>query len=848
MAVRASISLGLDFYPGQAFAREVWRSFRQKVHPFPRSGHFTMVVSFERSSFRLDEESVALALEAAIGGFCGDLKVSVLRDRVFSFTVSSMKVGFLIYDRKKWVPKSKESPADILAGSVAPSTSSSAIPHPSVSPSSPPSVPPPPPPYSTPSVPPPLPPYSMATFEFDPTPWVPPGFHIIDGGPSRLPRTFVTPSAPMVDAHEGWAVTLVDPPPPENLLQHTMDQVRNFLLDRDLEVVNSLPWFCGIGAFQFRNPVARAALVDHGAWPLGDATLRFIKHNEGQGFRTQHGARTGWLMFIGTPMDFRNTETIAEAINTFGEFHYWQHKDIQKYRILVYATFPSPAQVPRDVVFRQPKVARFSGLRHSWTAPVYILSAEHAGVHPANEDPMPLDGNPHPLPGNLQPDNLNFMQPEYPKVGWNVPLVDAMPNFIPPIVNQPAPHEPDGVWEQHVQGSDANSAVSSASVSDVPPVVQVMAGEPLGLHAVHVVHVQDGAAHGRPVLDEVLGDHILVENVAEEDLGAVPVAEGFGDQVMVENAAEEENDVDPVAAAPVVQVLMEEEEVLPTIVADDVDMDVVVHAGPDDVLLPVVANENVGPAVDTGLDDVVSPVVATENFTGFSADHSEDTVADHVDVPSHSLAVVPFVPKSSWDSAFLDRSGLVPLFGSSAPVVSPRCKSWIHVPLGSIKVIDNVRGPDVSEPLEFTQFAALDDESLQLPTQEEMPSKSGPFAVGSVEGNKLKKRQKKQKTVVLPGPCRFTRSQLVLDGHRAPVTPGLEARPRKRSKKYSGTADLAVVPSSPRISAGHTPPPVPIPVLQRIGTMLDIDARLISTEKLMASDVADEDNKFPNVS
>jgi hypothetical protein len=53
----------------------------------------------------------------------------------------------------------------------------------------------------------------------------------------------------MVDAHEGWAVALVDPLPPENLLHHTMDQVRNFLLERDLEVVNSLLWFCGVDAF-----------------------------------------------------------------------------------------------------------------------------------------------------------------------------------------------------------------------------------------------------------------------------------------------------------------------------------------------------------------------------------------------------------------------------------------------------------------------------------------------------------------------------------------------------------------------------------------------------------------------
>jgi hypothetical protein len=120
----------------------------------------------------------------------------------------------------------------------------------------------------------------MATFEFDPTPWVPEGFNIIDGGPQRLPRTFVTPSAPLVDAHENWAIAVVEPPPPEHLLQHALNQVRNFLADREVEVVNSLPWFFGVGAFLFRNPVVRSALVGHGDWNFGNGyVLRFIKHN-----------------------------------------------------------------------------------------------------------------------------------------------------------------------------------------------------------------------------------------------------------------------------------------------------------------------------------------------------------------------------------------------------------------------------------------------------------------------------------------------------------------------------------------------------------------------------------------
>ena len=100
MAVHAAISLGLDFSPGQAFAKKVWGALHRPVHPTKDSGHFCMVVSFGRSSFRLDEDNVALALEAAIGGYCNDLLVSGLHDRVFSFTVSSKDVGFMVLAKK----------------------------------------------------------------------------------------------------------------------------------------------------------------------------------------------------------------------------------------------------------------------------------------------------------------------------------------------------------------------------------------------------------------------------------------------------------------------------------------------------------------------------------------------------------------------------------------------------------------------------------------------------------------------------------------------------------------------------------------------------------------------------
>ena len=88
---------GLDFTPGCHFAADIKRSFFSMVHPTFDSGHFIMVVSFGRASFKLTDDSVALALEVVLGGFSDKLQVSILRDRTLSFNVSSKQVGFRIF-------------------------------------------------------------------------------------------------------------------------------------------------------------------------------------------------------------------------------------------------------------------------------------------------------------------------------------------------------------------------------------------------------------------------------------------------------------------------------------------------------------------------------------------------------------------------------------------------------------------------------------------------------------------------------------------------------------------------------------------------------------------------------
>jgi hypothetical protein len=123
-------------------------------------------------------------------------------------------------------------------------------------------------------------------------------------------------------------------------------------------------------------------------------------------------------MFLGIPLDYRNSFDIANVVASFGTYHNWHRDDEVLDRTLVLASYPSAATVPRDVVFG--RYANLGAARESWTAPCYILNGVFADIVAPDEDPMPFDGNPHPLPGQLLPNNNLFVLPHYPKLGWHV--------------------------------------------------------------------------------------------------------------------------------------------------------------------------------------------------------------------------------------------------------------------------------------------------------------------------------------------------------------------------------------------------------------------------------------------
>jgi hypothetical protein len=279
----------------------------------------------------------------------------------------------------------------------------------------------------------------MAVFELDPTRWVPLGHQIEDGGPHRLPRMFYTPSEDPPSRFGNYVVAILEPPPPQAEEGVWHELVREFIQNHHHRAVDSTQAaLFGLGLFQLRSRAAAAALFHQPPFEIAhDIFVRFVPHNDRLNHRSAHGFRTGWLMFLGIPLDYRNTFDIANVVATFGTYHNWHHDDEVLDRTLVYASYPSAATVPRDVVFG--RYANLGAARESWTAPCYVLNAVFADVMPPDEDPMPFDGNPHPLPGQLQPNNNQFVMPQYPELGWNIDP------------NQHHENEPAPIFDEEVQ-------------------------------------------------------------------------------------------------------------------------------------------------------------------------------------------------------------------------------------------------------------------------------------------------------------------------------------------------------------------------------------------------------------
>ncbi|KAI5022301.1 hypothetical protein ZWY2020_059031 [Hordeum vulgare] len=194
----------------------------------------------------------------------------------------------------------------------------------------------------------------MANFELDPEFFLPPGHNIIDGGPDRLPRTYTTPAVPITTRHERFVIADVHPAPPADNVIQVRQEVAALLLHRGLHVRFGQPWIEGVGLFELRDAAESYAAVHMVPQEVAhNSVVRFLRHDQGVGFRGQEGFREGCLMILGVPLDFRNTEDLRAAVNTFGEFHHWVSDDPYLVRSIVFASFPDDRLVPRSINFSE---------------------------------------------------------------------------------------------------------------------------------------------------------------------------------------------------------------------------------------------------------------------------------------------------------------------------------------------------------------------------------------------------------------------------------------------------------------------------------------------------------------
>lgn len=119
----------------------------------------------------------------------------------------------------------------------------------------------------------------MANFPLDPHEFLPPGFEIIDGGPTRLPRTFFSPAVTPDHHHEQFAIGIVEPPPPLGQIHHFCQLVSDFVMTQlHRDVLSDQQWIEGVGLFEFRTPASRHAIMNHPPMILAMATL-FVSYH-----------------------------------------------------------------------------------------------------------------------------------------------------------------------------------------------------------------------------------------------------------------------------------------------------------------------------------------------------------------------------------------------------------------------------------------------------------------------------------------------------------------------------------------------------------------------------------------
>ncbi|CAN6196796.1 unnamed protein product [Urochloa humidicola] len=248
----------------------------------------------------------------------------------------------------------------------------------------------------------------MANFQCNPNPYLPPGAHVEDGW-LRPARSRVALGGEPPRRHEDYAIITLHPQPADEFVLEALRDVVEHLEDEfPVRILSHYRSPLGLGLVQFQSASQRQSLIDLSPIPFfNNSTIRVIKHDEARNQRACNYTRLCRLMVLAFPLDYQTMDFFKAAVAPFGRLITW-YESPNKSKTILDCLVLSPHRIPRSMVVSQGSLLGGNG--RSWTAPVYIIGGQFPDGFPADEDPVPVDGNPHPAHGFIAHANPDIAQ------------------------------------------------------------------------------------------------------------------------------------------------------------------------------------------------------------------------------------------------------------------------------------------------------------------------------------------------------------------------------------------------------------------------------------------------------
>lgn len=186
----------------------------------------------------------------------------------------------------------------------------------------------------------------MAYQRSDPVPFVPRGMHLMSVPRRNLMVRAVARSRPQ-RSNEIVAIVNIEPLPGNALHFPAVREVlEKFLVEeRHIAISDIQPSHLGQALVYFNTPNDRDSMVTNSPHQMGDVMVTFTRHNQGRNWRRVHFNHDCWLILMGFPLDYWETDYIQDAIYSFGRVYNWTN-NCRLTRLLVRARVIDLQSIP----------------------------------------------------------------------------------------------------------------------------------------------------------------------------------------------------------------------------------------------------------------------------------------------------------------------------------------------------------------------------------------------------------------------------------------------------------------------------------------------------------------------